>query len=206
MADSQIKLYYFDGKGRVEAARLILVAAGKQFEDIRFVYPDGWSKYKHLSPFGQCPLLEIDGQKFAQSLAIKTFLARKFGFHGQTNLESLQIDQVSQLVEDFTNISLKAMSAGDEATKKEAVAKVIAEDSPRFHGYFEKLLKENGTGYFVGNRLTLADIVVFDLATGMIDSTFDINDSFPLLKKNVETVRAHSKIGPYVASRAPTPF
>jgi glutathione S-transferase len=205
MANSQIKLTYFDGKGRIEAARLILVAAGKKFEDIRFSEED-WPKFKPRAPFGQAPFLELDGHVYAQSLAIKTFLAREFGFHGQTNLESLQIDQVTQLVEDFTNVSLKAMFAGDEAVVKEAVAKVKAEDSPKFLGFFEKLLKENGTGYFVGNRLTLADIIVFDVATGMLEDIVDINDSFPLLKKNVETVRAHSKIGPYVASRAPTPF
>jgi glutathione S-transferase len=205
MANSEIKLYYFDCKGRGEAARLILVAADKKFEDIRFA-DDDWPKYKHLSPFGQCPLLEVDGQIFAQSLAIKAFLAREFGFHGQTNLESLQIDQVSQLAEDFTNSTGTSLYIGDEETIKAAVARIKAEDSPRFLGFFEKLLKENGTGYFVGNRLTLADIVVFDVATGFLEVVVDINDSFPLLKKLVGTVRAHSKIGPYMASRPAMPF
>lgn len=35
MASQNIKLIYFTGRGRIEVSRLILVAAGKQFEDVR---------------------------------------------------------------------------------------------------------------------------------------------------------------------------
>jgi glutathione S-transferase len=205
MTNSKLKLSYFDGKGRVEAARLILVAAGGKFEDVRFSREDA-PKYLALTPFGKTPTLEVDGEIFAESLAIKTYLAREFGFYGQTNLESLRIDQVTNLVEEFGQICGRAMFIGDEAQIKEAVAKVKAEDVPKYLGHLERLLKQNGTGYFVGNRLTLADIVVLDVATGFSENIVDINDSFPLLKKNVETVKAHNKIGPYLASRPVTPF
>jgi len=75
MANSKLKLVYFDGKGRAEVARLILAAAGKEYEDIRLA-EENWNtdtKYKPLAPFGQVPFLDVDGKIYAQSLAIKNF-------------------------------------------------------------------------------------------------------------------------------------
>ena len=41
----QIKLTYFDARGRAELARLLLKLAGKDFEDNR-VDGEGWQKFK----------------------------------------------------------------------------------------------------------------------------------------------------------------
>jgi glutathione S-transferase len=48
-----MKLYYFDGKGRAETARLVMRVGGKDFEDIRFNGQEFAAKYKALSPSGQ---------------------------------------------------------------------------------------------------------------------------------------------------------
>lgn len=39
------KLYYFNGRGRAELARIIMHYAGVEFEDIRFGQ-DQWPEYK----------------------------------------------------------------------------------------------------------------------------------------------------------------
>uniref|UniRef100_A0A0B7BF43 Glutathione transferase n=1 Tax=Arion vulgaris TaxID=1028688 RepID=A0A0B7BF43_9EUPU len=205
MANSKITLYYFDGKGKAEAARIVLHAAGKEFTDIQFSEEE-WPKYKHLAPFGQAPFLEIDGVRYSQSLAIKNYLAREFGFYGKTNKEALKIDEVNQLVEDLTTIAIPVLFNGTEDEIKVAVEKTKKEVSPKFLAFLEKLLKENGTGYFSGDSITLADIIVYDVATGMLEKVVDINSSYPLIQKNLELVKSHSKIGPYVTSRSATAF
>lgn len=206
MANSEIELVYFNGKGRAEAARLVLIAAGKQFKDTRFSEKD-WPKYKLQAPFGQAPFLVVDGVKYGQSLAIKNYLAREFGFYGQSNIESLLIDQLMNLLEDFTNVCVPVVEIEDEEKLKKEIARIKADVSPRYLGYLERLLKENGTGYFAGNRLTLADIAAFDLVTGMLENYVDVDkDKYPLLHKNVATVNSHDKIGPYVKSRPITPY
>ncbi|BFZ15731.1 hypothetical protein BsWGS_18770 [Bradybaena similaris] len=206
MASSEIELVYFDGKGRAEAGRLVLVAAGKQFKDTRFSEKD-WPKYKPQAPFGQAPFLIVDGVTYGQSLAIKNFLAREFGFYGQSNTESLLIDQLMNLLEDFTNVCVPIVEIEDEEKQKKEIARVKADVSPRYLGYLERLLKENGTGYFAGNRLTLADIAAFDLVTGMLENYVDVDkDKYPLLHKNVAIVNSHDKIGPYIKSRPITPY
>ena len=69
----QYKLYYFNGKGRAELARLIFAAAGQEYEDVRFEGAQ-WPTHKANAPFGQLPYLEIhDGSnvvKLSQSCAI----------------------------------------------------------------------------------------------------------------------------------------
>ncbi|CAF1689329.1 unnamed protein product, partial [Adineta ricciae] len=51
------KLYYFDGRGRAEM------------------------------PLGQMPVLDVDGAKLPQSMAIARFLSKKFQLAGKDNLE-----------------------------------------------------------------------------------------------------------------------
>lgn len=41
----QYKLYYFNGRGRAELARLVFAAAGVPYEDVRFT-KDDWNKKK----------------------------------------------------------------------------------------------------------------------------------------------------------------
>ena len=46
---SNYKIVYFDGRGRAEVSRMILTAAGVEFEDVRVKdWPSG-KKYKYLS-------------------------------------------------------------------------------------------------------------------------------------------------------------
>ncbi|VDM69938.1 unnamed protein product [Strongylus vulgaris] len=72
------KLTYFDGRGAAEVIRQIFVLADEKFEDVRYTHEE-WPKHKSEMPFGQMPVLEIDGQQLAQSHAIARFLAKRFG-------------------------------------------------------------------------------------------------------------------------------
>ena len=53
------------------------------------------------TPLGQMPVLEIDGQKYAQSLAIARYLGREFGLAGNSTQEDLEIDQNVYFVNDI---------------------------------------------------------------------------------------------------------
>lgn len=71
---AQIKLTYFNLRARAEPARLILAHAGVKYEDRRIPAPwdnpAPWTAMKPTTPYGQCPLLEWDGEVIAQSMTI----------------------------------------------------------------------------------------------------------------------------------------
>ncbi|KAK0040336.1 S-crystallin SL11 [Biomphalaria pfeifferi] len=203
MASQNIKLIYFTGRGRIEVSRLILVAAGKQFEDVRLETFTPEQKAK--TPFGQLPLLEIDGETFAQSVAIATYLAREFGFYGKTNRDGLRIDQIVQLTQEILNAGYRAyLFEPDETKKAELIRELKEKEFPRYLGYYEKLLRDNGTSYFVGDSLTLADLIVYDVVFAFLQRGFSTS-GFPLVEALYQQVESHPNIKPYVAQRRITP-
>lgn len=52
-------------------------------------------------PFGQVPVLEVDGKKIAQSVAISRYLAKQYGLAGKDDWESLEIDSTVDTIHDL---------------------------------------------------------------------------------------------------------
>lgn len=203
MSPKSIKLIYFDARGRAEVSRLLLAAAGKQYDDVRLAR-DSWSAEKPNTPFGQLPVLELDGKRYAQSRAIEAYLARELGLYGQTNVESLAIDQVVQLSADFGTALSRTHRERDEAKKAELLKNVKEVEVPKFLAFFEKLLRENGTGFFVGSSLTLADVVVFDQIESLVKRGLVNTDAYPLVQTLIEKVESDENIKAYLANRKPS--
>ena len=51
-------------------------------------------------PWDQIPILEIDGQVLAQSLAIARYLARKYDFIGESEFEAAKCDEYVDAVSE----------------------------------------------------------------------------------------------------------
>lgn len=60
-------------------------------------------------PFGQMPVLEVDGIRVHQSIAILRYLGKRVGLAGANDWESLLIDVAADTVNDFR---LSESSAG----------------------------------------------------------------------------------------------
>ncbi|BFZ09087.1 hypothetical protein BsWGS_12126 [Bradybaena similaris] len=205
MAPKNIKCFYFDSRGRAELSRLLLAAAGQEYEDIRFT-KEQWPAEKPNFPFHQLPALEVDGKRYGQSIAIAKYLAREFGFYGKSNLEGLEIDQVVHLAADFMNTFVPWFTEKDEAKKAEMQKKLQEVEIPKFLGHFENLLKKSGTGYFVGNSLTLADFMVYDLIYAFISLKVLSTDGYPLVQAHSKKVESNENIKAYLAKRKQTAF
>lgn len=52
-------------------------------------------------PFGQMPVLDVDGKIFPQSTAISRYLAKQVGLIGKDDLENLAIDIAVDTFHDF---------------------------------------------------------------------------------------------------------
>lgn len=200
------KLSYFDLRGRAEVARLLFAVAGVKFEDVR-VRREDWLSVKPTTPFGQMPVLEVDGQVIAQSVAINNFLAREFGLYGASNLEAAHVDQIVCLGEDFVNATLKANREENETKKAELLKTHTEETVPKFLGILEKLLEKNSsTGFFVGKAVSLADVYVYNLLWGMLEASSNMLDQTPKLKNHQKKIGEIPKLKAYVETRPKTDY
>jgi glutathione S-transferase len=82
--------------------------------------------------------------------------------------------------------------------------KWVQETVPGIINQFDKFLRRNdgGNGYFVGEGLTVADLIVFDLIYGALRS-FDRNclSKFPLLQAHRQKMNELPGIQKYIETR-----
>ena len=55
-------------------------------------------------PYGQVPLLEVDGNTICQSMAIARYLASECGLAGSSSLVKAQVDEVVDVINDVQNV------------------------------------------------------------------------------------------------------
>merc|ERR1711971_454022 len=152
-----IKLTYFNGRGRGETARLILAYGGMDYEDRRVSFED-MPSLKPSLPFGQLPVLEVDGNTVCQSMAIARYLASECGIAGSSSLVKAQVDEVVDVINDVQNAMYGAFFEKDEKVKAEKMKKVGEETIPNNLANLEKVLERRGGQFFAGNSLTWAEL------------------------------------------------
>jgi len=159
----QYKLIYFNGRGRGEPARLLFAYAGVKYEDKRMEGPE-WPAFKPKTPFGQMPILEIDGGKHtvAQSKAIYRYLGNEFNLVPKDHIQAARADMLVDGYDDVSKHFDPWYMENDPAKKQEIWKKLETEHIAPFLRLYEKFLTSNGTGYFVNNSITWADIFLFD--------------------------------------------
>lgn len=197
------KFSYFDVRGRGELCRYVFYAAGRDFEDDR-VKGEDWPSMKPNTPFGQMPVLDVDGKKLAQSGSIARYLAREFGLAGKDSWEQALVDQYMGLIEDMFTEIVKVFFEKDEEKKKELQKNLQDVVFPKFLGLFDKALEANGGKYFVGNAVSLADLAVLNGFDTPLKNNPKLMDSFPNLKSHRERVSAIPKLSEYIKNRKVT--
>ncbi|GMR45238.1 hypothetical protein PMAYCL1PPCAC_15433 [Pristionchus mayeri] len=159
------KLNYFDARGLAEVSRSMFILSDTPFEDNR-IPKDQWPALKEKTPFGTLPVLEIDGKPLPQSLAIARYLAKQFGFYGNTPFESAWVDALADQMKDFLAEMRPyfAVAMGMVEGDKEKMKNEVALPAIKKHfSLLEKVAKENGAnGHFVGSSLTYVDLLVSD--------------------------------------------
>jgi len=177
-------LTYFNGRGLAEFSRLCLAEAGFEYEDKR-VTDDEMKAMKASGelPFGQVPFYKEGDFQLAQSVAIARYIADLGGFRGSCRQSRAKADMVVDSVLDIINAGRAHRYILPEADRPAAKAKIEAEDLPKWLGFMEKLLEQNGDFYVDGN-FTFADLAVFARVS-------DLQVDFPNAFKNYKRVTDH---------------
>ncbi|CAI2350010.1 unnamed protein product [Caenorhabditis sp. 36 PRJEB53466] len=169
------KLSYFNARALGEPARLIFALFDVPYEDYR-VTVEEWNELKKKTPFGQLPVLEVDGVEIGQSMAITRYLARKFGIAGKTPEDEAQADGIVDQYKDFVVAFRQFTSRTFFGEGPDVIKKVRAEVvDPAVQPYLDtikRFLEKSKSGYLVGDSLTWADLVVADNLTSLIRHGF----------------------------------
>ena len=197
-----VKLTYFDLRARAEPCRLLLAYGGIKYEDERIPPPwdaaSTWPTLKPKTPFGQLPLLKWDDQVICQSMACARFIAREVGLAGHSSMESAQVDEIIDVIQDLINAGVKLFFAKDEAGMKKHAEVTV----PTALSQLEKRLDSRGGQYFVGNSFSWADLHTFMYVSDLQDKS--ILAGFPKLADLVDRVASIPNIKKWVETRPST--
>lgn len=199
-----LRLRYFPFTGRAEPIRDALRIGRIPFVD-EHLTSEQFRDCRAAGefPFGGLPVMDIETREgkvcSAQSNAILRFAGRLAGLYPVDDpLRALKVDEALDMGEDINGLIGPSLHEQD-MERKMAMRKVLAEETlPYWAGCFERLLVANGgTGFIVGDSLTVADLklywIIDWLTSGMLDgiptSLLEGFDNVVAWRKNIATVR-----------------
>ena len=205
----KITLYYFKIPfWRAEVTRISLFIGDIPFQDYR-IEGDDYDKFKKsgelpnkkIAPFKQLPVLDVDGEIFAQTGAIARFCGKLSGLYPKNDdYKSALIDQIIEAAQDINFLVTLSGRDKDEERKKKARKILATNHLPKWFQFLENLLQQNTNSvYFVGNELTIADLAIWRLLgwlkSGLLDGIpTNILDNFENLNKLREEVYKNPKV------------
>ncbi|XP_041486062.1 hematopoietic prostaglandin D synthase-like [Lytechinus variegatus] len=198
------KLTYFDVRGRGEIIRLVFAQAGVEYEDDRIV-GSTWDSIKgdrKRFPMGCVPVLEVDGMVMIQSMAIARHLSKKYGLAGKDEKEMAVVDMVSDLCTDMLNEMFDLMFEKDEKRKEEMTTKFLKK-SDTYMEAFTRCLQKNGdgTGYLIGDTVTLADLALFNLLEQLAAKYADMLTKNPPMQEFLDRMKKEPKVSAWLEKR-----
>ena len=157
-------------------------------------------------PFGQVPILEVDGQVLTQSITIARYLARQHGLAGKDGWENAQADMYVDCYADLANGMKPFLFEKDEEKKKEMFMKYHQDSIKPLIEKIEQHLMKNNTGFLVGNSTTWADLAFYSYFAPMIENygDFIIPSTAPHMRNLITNVGNIPQIKKYVDSRPKT--
>ncbi|KAL6754465.1 hypothetical protein V8C86DRAFT_3165179 [Haematococcus lacustris] len=156
--------------GRAELTRVLLNVGNIPFDDY-IISREQWAELKPTMPYGQVPVLEVDGKQLAQSSAIERYAARLAGLYPQDAWEAAKVDELACFMQEWWELFISTFSIKD-ADKKAVAHKAVAQGPLQAKiAKLNTLLTKTEAGqdgYLVGGRMTYADVAVYVLMSGIV--------------------------------------
>uniref|UniRef100_A0A8C3GR15 glutathione transferase n=1 Tax=Cairina moschata TaxID=8855 RepID=A0A8C3GR15_CAIMO len=203
------RLTYINGRGRMEPVRWLLAAAGVEFEENFVETKEQLEKLIKGGDllFQQVPMVEIDGMKMVQTRAILSYIAGKYNLYGKDLKERALIDMYVEGITDLMQMVMMFPFTPAEAKAKN-LASIEEKATKRYFPVFEKILKQHGQDFLVGNRLSWADVQLLEAILAVEEKVPAVLSGFPQLQafktkmSNVPTIKKFLQPG---SARKPPP-
>ncbi|KAK4324334.1 hypothetical protein Pmani_005023 [Petrolisthes manimaculis] len=154
----ELKLVYFNARGRAELARWILAYGNIAYTDER-IEMDDWPEKKKTIPTGKVPVLMVDGKPLPQSMAIARYLARLANLVPEDPLEAAYCDALTDTLSDVATEGYKIMfSSKTEDEKKQEYREQFFPNIMK--PVLERLEKRLSNREWFASQLTWADLMI----------------------------------------------
>ena len=177
------ELYYWPSiQGRGEYVRLALEDAGAEYADVArgergMAAMMRMMEAKTATPPFAPPFLKAGKLVIGQTANILFYLGSRHGLAPKAEAGRLWVHQLQLTVTDFvlevhdTHHPLGPrrceLMQDQKAAAKKRTDEFWTERVPKYLGYFERLLQENGGAYVTGRRLTYIDLSLFQIVEGL---------------------------------------
>ncbi|XP_019393063.1 PREDICTED: glutathione S-transferase 3-like [Crocodylus porosus] len=177
------KLHYFNGRGKMESVRWLLAAAGVEFEEELLETREQYEKLLQDGAlmFQQVPMVEIDGMKLVQTRAILNYIAATHNLYGRDLKERALIDMYVEGTTDLMQLIMMFPFLSDEDKEKQC-ALIVQKATNRYFPAYEKVLRDHGQEYLVGNQFSWADVHLFEAILMVEEKKYDVLSEFPQLQ------------------------
>lgn len=156
-----LKVVYFAMSGRAGPIRAALQLGKIKYENA-FVNSDSLKELKPKLPFGQVPVIEMDGEVAAQSGAILRYVGKLSGLYPTNAYRALKVDEIIDGVDDTISVLIPSLMESDK-DKKLRMRKDLIKSGGALRQRLQRLADrmESNTGAFAaGSRLSIADLSV----------------------------------------------
>ncbi|GMF15172.1 unnamed protein product [Phytophthora lilii] len=196
----KLKLTYMPHPGRGEPIRLAFFIGGIEFEDERITREELANRKPSLL-FNQLPVLEVDGEVIAQSLAILRYAGTLSGLYPVTDaVAAYRIDELFAILDDMFNYPLWGASHREKDADKQLAmrAELSSGIVPKTLGFLENRIVKNKGPYAAGASLTVADLAIYgvllNFKSGVPGFSKAIADSYTNLQRVFKQVAEHPKV------------
>jgi glutathione S-transferase len=174
------ELYYWPGiQGRGEYIRLALEEAGADYADVarergtsammRMMEADSGTP-PFAPPFLKCGKLVI-----GQTAGILLYLGSRHGLAPKAEGPRLWVHQLQLTITDFVleihdthhPLGPSLYYEDQRSAARKRTEEFWRERVPKYLGYFERLLENNGGAYLTGRRVTYVDLSLFQIVEGL---------------------------------------
>ena len=175
------ELYYWPSiQGRGEYIRLALEEAGADYADVArgergMAAMMRMMEAKSGTPPFAPPFLKAGKLVIAQVANILFYLGSRHGLAPKAEAGKLWVHQLQLTVTDFVvevhdthhPIATSLYYEDQKGPAKKRTDEFWDERVPKYLGYFERLLRDNGGSYVTSRRLTYVDLSMFQLVEGL---------------------------------------
>jgi len=189
-----LKLHYFDFPGRAEATRLMLNYGGIPFEDATF-QREQWASLKPKMPFGQVPVLEVDGKMLAQTSAIERYAAKLAGLAPSDPWEAAKVDEAAAYLTETAELFMPTFAIQDAEARAKARQELCAGPLKEKFARMAEMIEAAGGEFLGGPKPGYPDFALFSFVSWLVCGAVDgmpsgLLDAHPAIKAHHNRVAA----------------